>query len=210
MDETWKTAFEKVRADAAEIKNEGLNKHDPAFDPWHRRARSVLLKYAPVKIPAFDEIRFASDFFLSKPGEEQLNINDRVALGCDLDLAVEIFNQSQVLVEEELRFKKSRERFQAAQSMTHAPETSAVAAPAPVPTADFESLNVLVGSLDLAQREKDEALEELRRAQQALAARPPDWDRIKRTIKFLLDFDRTLALKAVPVLLQGYEQNHPA
>lgn len=205
MEETLKAAFEKVIAEAAVLKKEALNRHDPAFDPWHRRARSVLLQFAPVKIPAFDEIRFASDYFLSKPGEEQLDINDRIALACDLDVAVEIFRQSAAQAEEELRFRKSRERIGGASLEVPA------AAPQPGPPAaraDLDSVRALVDSLDLTPREKEEAQEELRRAREALAAGPPDWDRIKRTIKFLLDFDRTLALQAVPVLLRAFEQNH--
>jgi len=207
MDEAWKASFEKVLAEADVLKKEALNRHDSAFDPWHRRARSVLLQFAPVKIPAFDEIRFASDYFLSKPGEEQLDINDRIALACDLDLAIEIFRLSAAQVEEDLRFKKRRARIGGAslEAPAAAPQTSP-AAQAPVP--DFEALNALVAALDLTQREKEEAGEELRRARQALLADPPDWDRVKRTVKFLLDFDRTLALKAVPVLLRAFEQNN--
>ncbi len=208
MDTPWKPAFRKLVDEAGTLKQEALNRHDPAFDPWHRRARSVLLRYAPVKIPAFDEIRFASDFFLSKPAEEQTEINDRIALACDLDLAVELFQQAEALVDEEWRFQKSRERFRTVTPVVQGggPAPAASPPPAPASTGGLEALMDWVRTLDLREEEIQQAVEELERARRALASRPPDWDRLKRTLKFLLDFDQTLARKAVPLLLLEFEQ----
>ncbi len=206
----WTEIFDQVADNARALKEVALNRHDRDFDPWHRQARSILLRYAVVKIPAFDEIPFASDFFLGKPDTEQSDINDRIALCSDIDLALDLLEVARRQVVEELRLKKSRERVKGGASF-EVPEQAAGRTPAE-PEAlklteassqgGLDALPVLVEASDLTRREKEEALEEIDRVLKALADGNPDWDRIKRTIKFLLDFDKTLALTAVPLILE--------
>ncbi len=206
-------AFEKINAGAKSLKEVALNRHDRDFDSWQRQARNLLLRYAPVKIPAFDEIRFASDFFLGKPENEQIDINDRIALFSDIDLALDILEAAKAHVIEELRLKKSRERIKGSASLELPKEDKPVSAPFPNdPTVDasplasgLDELPAIIEALDnFTRREKEEALEEIDRVRQALDKEHPDWDRVKRTVKFLLDFDKTLALAAVPLILQRY------
>ncbi len=86
MTDNWKTQFDLIVHGAQSIKENCLNQNDEKFAPWHEKARKAIAQYAPKKLPTFDEIRFASDFFLSKSREEQEEINDRIALLSDIDL----------------------------------------------------------------------------------------------------------------------------
>ena len=202
MSDDWNHSFDQVKNEALALQSAAYNRNDKDFAPWHRKARSVLLKYAPVKIPAFDEIRFASDFFLSQPGEKQDTINDSIAISEDLDLAIDLFEQAARKIESDLRYQKRRGDMG---KMTVEPiaESMPVPADAQTPgTGTMADLRGLLDSLDLTSREKDDALEELERLEKTLASAEPDWDRVKRSIKFLLDFDRTLAIRAVPWILQ--------
>jgi len=209
----WTEAFDKITEGANSLKEVALNRHDRDFEVWQRQARNLLLRHAPVKIPAFDEIRFASDFFLGKPDTEQIDINDRIALHSDIDQALELLEMAKGQVVEELRLKKSRERIKGGASFEYPeqtkPSTSSEPEVAPTPQValiheGMDGLPGLVEASDLTQREKEEALEEIDRVRQALEQNRPDWDRIKRTIKFLLDFDKSLALTAVPLILKRY------
>lgn len=202
----WEEAFRQLSEGAKTLKEEALNRHDRDFDPWHRQARSVLLRYCPVKIPAFDEIRFASDFFLGKGGEEQLEINDRIALVCDLDLALEIFEHAREAVADELRRKKSRERIGGGASMPPAAQAEEGRPPEPS-LPEIDPLLEQLEAMDLTRREKEEAWEEIERVLTLLGKPDPDWDRIRRTLKFLLDFDKTLALDAVPEIIKRYQHH---
>ncbi|MCA9482367.1 MAG: hypothetical protein KC553_01395 [Nitrospina sp.] len=211
----WEEAFHRVAEGAKVLKKEALNRHDREFDPWYRQARSLLLRYCPVKIPAFDEIRFASDFFLGKSGEAQLDINDRIALVCDLDLALEIFEHAGEIVADELRRKKSRDRIGGGASMQPPVPPQPAAAesfgaqdtPESAPATNADPLLEQLEAMDLSRREKEEAREEIERVIALLKTPDPDWDRVRRTLKFLLDFDKTLALNAVPELLQRYKHH---
>lgn len=214
--EPWAEAFQNLVKGAATIKADALNRHDRDFAPWHRQARSVLLRYCPVKIPAFDEIRFASDFFLGRNGEDQFDINDRIALVSDIDLALEIFEQARELVQKDERFRKSRERIGGSASIETpdrkppSPAENKTPEPAQVKEAGGQDpLLARLQDMDLSQREKDEVREELERVIRILEQPDPDWDRIKRTVKFLLDFDKTLALATVPEILQRYQHPTP-
>ncbi len=211
--DAWTEAFNKITEGAHSLKEVALNRHDRDFDIWHRQARNILLRHAPVKIPAFDEIRFASDFFLGKPETDQIDINDRIALHSDVDQALELLEMAKAQVAEELRLKKSRERIKGGASFEYSdptkPSTSSESGvPSPSQAAleheGMDALPGLVEASDLTRREKEEALEEIDRVRQALEQSHPDWDRIKRTVKFLLDFDKTLALAAVPLILKRY------
>lgn len=206
-------AFEKINAGAKSLKEVALNRHDRDFDPWQRQARNLLLRYAPVKIPAFDEIRFASDFFLGKPENEQIDINDRIALVSDIELALDILAAAKAHVMEELRLKKSRERIKGGASLEVPEEVNPASTSLPndqkvvgsqLPSG-LDELPAIIEALDdFTRREKEEALEEIDRVRQALDKEHPDWDRVKRTVKFLLDFDKALALTAVPLILKRY------
>ncbi len=211
--DAWKESFDRVEEGARSLKEVALNRYDRDFEVWHRQARSVLLRYGAVKIPAFDEIRFASDFFLGKDGDEQKDINDRIALVSDIDLALEIIATVRAQVADELRLKKSRERIGGGASLEH---STSVPTPQEPPEAlppdsslsldDFDQLLALVEASDFSRREKEDALEEIERVRQVLTGGNPDWDRIKRTLKFFLDFDKVLALEAIPVILQSYKK----
>ena len=76
-----------------ELKKEALNRDDTRFEIWHQKAREAVVRYTPLKLPAFDEILFASDFFISKPATERDVINDRIALVSDCNLANQILEE---------------------------------------------------------------------------------------------------------------------
>ncbi|QPJ60807.1 MAG: hypothetical protein G3M70_02450 [Candidatus Nitronauta litoralis] len=207
-------AFSKIKTGAQSLKEVAQNRHDRDFDSWQRQSRNLLLRYAPVKIPAFDEIRFASDFFLGKPESEQIDINDRIALISDIDLALEILEAAREHVFEELRLKKSRERIKGGATLELPEECESVSASLQNESKKAENLSssgldslpaIIEGLEDFTRREKEEALEEINRVRQVLDKEHPDWDRVKRTIKFFLDFDKTLALAAVPLILKRYQ-----
>ncbi|MFQ5481816.1 MAG: hypothetical protein ACE5ER_03565, partial [Nitrospinaceae bacterium] len=139
--------------EAQPLREDAYNGLDPALNQWREKTRQALLEFAAVKIPAFDEIRFASDFFLSQAETKQPSINDRIALACDLDLAVEILEQAVALIEEKRPFPRRRPTRPAA-----SPETAG-SGPGP----GIEDLLHIVESLDLSPREKQEALEDLKR-----------------------------------------------
>ena len=174
--------------EAETLKQEALNFCDARFAPWRNRALQCILQRAPVKQPAFEEIRFASDFLLSKPKDEQAGINDRIALACDIDLAIEVLQQVSALEEEKEQLEKGKR----------------LAQPVAAPQGENASLLELLDSFEFSEREKEEVRMEFERVEAALKQPQPDWDRAKRTIKFLLDFDRNLALRAIPQILSRF------
>jgi hypothetical protein len=177
--------------EAETLKQGALNFCDARFAPWRDRALQCIQQLASVKQPAFEEIRFASDFLLSKPADEQAGINDRIALACDIDLAVEILRQVITLVEEKEQQEKGKRQAQ----------------PTPTLTGRDTSLLELLDSFEFSEREKEEVRMEFERVEAALEQPQPDWDRAKRTIKFLLDFDRNLALQAIPQILSRFSNS---
>ena len=65
------------------LKKEALNRDNSRFRSWHSKVREAVPGFTPKKNSAFDEITFASDFFLSKLNAERININDRIDLRSD-------------------------------------------------------------------------------------------------------------------------------
>jgi hypothetical protein len=194
MTERWKDDILQIIDTANALKQSAMNRHDARFPGWHRQTRDCIQNLAPKKLPAFDEIRFASDFFLSKPEDTQTEINDRIALVSDLDLCIEMMNQIMETAEEAQQKAKARRQAgipTAPQGQTPQPNT-------PPPSGD---LREVVTGLDLSARDKEEVLAEIERVERALAKPQPDWDQIKRVIRFLLDFDRNLAVEAIPLIL---------
>ena len=184
-------AIHTLIQEAETLKQEALNFCDARFAPWRDRARQCIQQLAPVKQPAFEEIRFASDFLLSKPKDEQAGMNDRIALACDIDLAVEVLRQVIALVAENEQLEKGKR----------------LAQPIPTPVQRSGSLLELLDSFEFSEREKEEVRTEFERVETALEQPQPDWDRAKRTIKFLLDFDRNLALQAIPQILSRFSNS---
>jgi len=184
-------AIHTIIQEAEILKQEALNFCDARFAPWRIRALQCIQQLAPVKQPTFEEIRFASDFLLSKPEDKQAGINDRIALACDIDLAVEVLRQVIALAEENEQLEKGKR----------------LAQPIPTPAQRAGSLIELLDSFEFSEREKEEVRAEFERVEAALEQPQPDWDRAKRTIKFLLDFDRHLALQAIPQILSRFSNS---
>lgn len=192
-----------IVAEAETIRREALNRDDPRIQVWYEEARKAVLQFAPVKLPAFNEIPFASDYFLSRPAEERKRINDRIALVSDFDLALKLLIDVNNLVRRENPATKG-------EKPPLAPVTAWPKPPIPsgqgtgIHATDLAAVRELAANMGFSSRELDEALAVLDQAGAELAAASPDWDRIKRVVKFLVDFDRKLALAAVPVILSLY------
>lgn len=200
MTDDWKAPFDEITRGAQAIKESCLNRHDEKFAPWHERARKILVQYAPKKLPTFDEIRFASDYFLSKNREEQEDIDDRIALISDIDL----FQKITTTLVHDLR-KKNR-HFVKLEEIIH--EDSKLQADREPTQVKWESTpntlkqsRELVMKLSLPRRDAEEALQEIDRVEREFGKTHPDWDLIKRSIKFFLDFDRLLAQEIIPLIL---------
>lgn len=195
MTDRWKDDILHIIDEANALKESAMNRHDARFAGWHRRARACIQTLTPKKLPSFDEIRFASDFFLSKPEDTQIEINDRIALVCDLDLCIDLLNQIIEITEDEQLKAKARRQAAPRGSAPAEPESTS---PAP---SKGRNLRDVVADLDLSSRDRDEVLTEIERVERALANPQPDWDQIRRVIRFLLDFDRRLAIEAIPLIL---------
>ena len=195
-------AVQKLRIlieDSALIKNESLNRDDPRFPLWHDKVKEAIVQNAPVKRFAFDEIPFASDFFLSKAIADRAVINDRIALVSDLKLAVELLEEIIVIAEQE----RIRNNLKSLRCQTHSFEKT--------PSEGNESSDLgwrkMFEKIELSgfsSREKDEVRETLKNLQNISHSSERDWDRFKRGIKFILDFDRSLALEVVPFLIEAF------
>ncbi|CCQ90801.1 hypothetical protein NITGR_390014 [Nitrospina gracilis 3/211] len=194
MSERWQETDSRLREEGGALKQSAMNRHDARFSDWHANARAFVQEFAPKKLPAFDEIRFASDFLLSKPEDEQKEINDRIALVSDVDLCFDLLDQVAEIAEESSKKEKARKQAGPASS----PSPASAAQPAPV---NAQDLRAVVDRMDLSSRDKAEILDEIERVERALSKPQPDWDQIKRVIRFLLDFDRTLAIEAIPLIL---------
>ena len=197
MSDDWKTLFDEIIRDAHIFKETCLNRNDTKFPPWHERARKILVQYAPKKLPTFDEIRVAADYFISKNKEEQEDIDDRIALFSDIDL----FQKMASALVHDLR-KKNR-NFVKLEEIVHEDTRSQELVPAkrePSPN-DFRQSRELIMGMSLPRHDAEEALQEIDRVERELGKTRPDWDLIKRSIKFFLDFDRKLAQEAIPLIL---------
>jgi hypothetical protein len=185
-----------VVADAETIRNAASNRDDPRIRSWREKAREAVARLAPAKLPAFDEIPFASDYFLSRPETERRRIDDRIALVSDFDAAVKI-----------LRDIAERVRRAGVAGDSNNPSS-------PVAARDgrwerngapgLAEVRGLAANMGFPPRDLEEALAALDQAEAGIAAAPPDWDRVKRAVKFLMDFDRALALAAVPAIFSLY------
>lgn len=199
MSERWQETVSQLRNEGKAMKQSAVNRHDARFSGWHAKARRFVQEFAPKKLPAFDEIRFASDFFLSKPEDEQKEINDRIALVSDIDLCFELLEQVVEIAQENAQKQNARKQARPAPVPPAAePTPKSAASPAP---ASADELRAVVERMDLSARDKAEILDEIERVERALSKPQPDWDQIKRVIRFLLDFDRTLAIEAIPLIL---------
>lgn len=194
MTERWKDEILQIIGGANALKESAMNRYDTRFPDWHRRARDCIRDLAPKKLPSFDEIRFASDFFLSRPESSQAEINDRIALISDLDLCIEMMHQILEAAEEAQRKADAR-------SQTGAPGADPARPARREAPPLIGDLRGMVAGLDLSARDREEVLAEIERVERALAKPQPDWDQVKRVIRFLLDFDRVLAVEAIPLIL---------
>lgn len=200
MTDRWTETLQPLIAEGNTLKASAMNRHDARFSGWHAKARGFVQEFAPKKLPTFDEIRFASDFLLSKSDDEQREINDRIALMSDFDLCFELLEQVAEVAQEAEKKAKAR---RLATPQPPASQAAASQSPesAPAPAASSGDLRAVVDRMDLSARDKEEIMAEIERVERALSKPQPDWDQIKRVIRFLLDFDRTLAIEAIPLIL---------
>lgn len=197
----------EIVEEAESIKNEALNRDDPQFQGWYDQVRSIVIENAPGKLLAFDEIPFASDYFLLKTLEEREEINDRIALVSDIDQALRLMDDITALLEKEAARQKREERkkkFKTTPLKKAGQENDAGATPAAM--GGWKTVVEKVGQLNISEQEKEKVLDEIARVEKELTSRHADWDVIKRAIKYFLDFDRELALTAVPVILAAYKR----
>ena len=188
------------------LKREILNRDDPRFKIWYKSTRDSVNRFTPNKLLAFDEISFASDFFLSKSINERIGINDRIALVSDFELADQILRF--VLLQVKANQDKSHKDFLKPKISTSKPNKRVSLLPKLVfddSETGWEELSHLLESGAFADREKVEASAILQNLRKSLSDSDPDWDQMKRGIKFLLEFDRHLAIEAVPFLLLFYK-----
>lgn len=204
ISDDWKNKLDEIFRDAHTLMGNCLNRNDEKFAPWYEHARKIVVQYAPQKLPTFDEIRFASDYFLSKNRDEQEEIDDRIALSSDIDL----FQKMVSVIANDLR-KKTRQFVKLEDLIHHKEETKPQITQEPVlvkwdPAQTPDALNQtrkIITSLSFSRRDEAEALQEVDRVEHELGKPRPDWDLIKRSIKFFLDFDRKLAQEAIPLIL---------
>lgn len=184
-----KPVFQSILDEVLAIKQDCLNRNDPEFVAWHLRLADAIREFASFKIPAFEEIRFASDFFLSKDSQDAPEINDRIALACDVDEAVSLVQAVLHHLEKQTpALRQSRK--------------TAVATPTSNALDPNNELMRLVDVSGLSEKEKAEFNEEMDGLQRELNRETPDWDLIKRKMKYLIDFGREPALKILPQVLR--------
>ncbi|MBI4383021.1 MAG: hypothetical protein HY579_03185 [Nitrospinae bacterium] len=192
MSEEWREVIGNILREARSLREQCLNRNDELFAPWHDKIRNAVIQYAPVKLPAFEEIRFASDYFLSKSAEEQDEINDRIALVSDLDAAVQLLKDILDALESKARRKPK------VSPAELPPGTIAAQDIGPVSLARAREQ---AAALSLSRRDREELLGEIGRVERELSKPDPGWDAVKRTVKYLLDLDRELALDTIPAIL---------
>ena len=192
--------FRILIADTALIKHKALNRDDPRFSPWYDKVREAVFQIVPVKRSAFEEITFASDFFLSKAIAERESINDRIALVSDLKLAVELLEEIVVIAEKE---KVGSSLGTLRCSFSGLQKTAAEVNE--FSEFGWGELFQKIESSSFSNREKEEVFETLESLRNLSKSSGRDWDRFKRGIKFLLDFDRELALEVVPFLIETFK-----
>ncbi len=192
----WREIIDSILREARSLREQCLNRNDELFSSWHDKIRDAVIQYAPVKLPAFEEIRFASDYFLSKSAEEQDEINDRIALVSDLDQAVQLLKDILNALESKARRKPGKRPA----SVPMAPEDIPALRP-PAGPVSLAPARARAAALSLSRRDREELLGEIDRVERELGKPDPDWDAIKRAVKYLLDLDREFALDTVPAIL---------
>ena len=220
-----KKIFQELLKESPVLKQEAWNCDHPNFSSWRERAKKAVAQFAPMKIPTFSEITFASDFYLSKAIEDRFEINDRIALVDDLNLAEKIFNEIIELLEKET----SRKRFRALQEnkvkalkkdfsevLVHGRFSKILKKAKEMKFSLREIEEISLDSNSIVVEEAGNILENSGIAAITLHARTTkqgytgksNWDLIKRTIKFFLDYDTKLALFVLPLICSEYENNH--
>ncbi len=192
--------FQELIKEGQELKKGAWNCDYPDFVDWHEKAKQAVVQFAPVKLPTFNEILFASDFYLSKPLEERIDINDRIALVDDFYLVENLFNGIIEALEKEnarkraLSFHENRKNKSSNSSSEDSSERRFL-----------EPLRK-AKEMQFSTRELEEIENELMRLELEFVQSNPNWDLIKRTIKFFLDYDSDLALLILPIILKEYKK----
>jgi hypothetical protein len=200
MQKNGKLVFEEIIKEGLEFKREIWNCDDPSFDVWHEKAKQAVVQYIPIKLSAFNEIAFASDYFLSKPDYERAEINDRIALVDDFNLVEKLFDFAIETLEKEVRrqrflkFKKNKSE----KLNTDLPSLATVKR--------FPELLEQAESMRFSNREVGEIKSELERLELEFSQPVPSWDRVKRIVKFFLDYDGEFALLSLPIILEEYKK----
>ena len=200
MLEDNKKLFGELIDEIQPLKQEAWNRDHPEFSNWHEKARQAVEQFAPVNLPAFNEILFASDFYLSKPIEERLEINDRIALVDDFNLVEKLFNG----IIEALAKEEARKR---ALSVHEDKEKKSSESFSEISSGEkFSGLLKKAKEMQFSSREFKEIESELARLELEFIKPTPNWDLIKRAVKFFLDYDSDFALLALPIIFKEYEK----
>lgn len=195
-----KKVFQELIQESQELKQNAWNCDHPEFSDWHEKAKQAVSEFVPVKLPTFNEILFASDFYLSKPLEKRININDRIALVDDFNSVEKFFNVIIEALEKEnarkrtLSFHENKKNKSNNSSLKDSSNKRF-----------SEPLNK-AKEMKFSSRELEEIESELMRLELEFAQPRPNWDLIKRTIKFFLDYDSDFALSVLPIIFKEYEK----
>lgn len=200
MIEDNKKVFQELIEKGQELKQSAWNCDYPDFSDWHEKAKQAVVQFAPVKLPAFNEILFASDFYLSKPFEERIEINDRIALVDDFNLVEKLFNRIIEKLEKENDRKRALSFHQKKKSELNKNSSEDSSGKR------FSEFLKNIKEMPFSSRELEEIESEIIRLELEFAQQRPNWDLIKRTIKFFLDYDSELALLVLPKILKAYEK----
>jgi hypothetical protein len=192
--------FQELIEESRRLKQGAWNCDYPDFVDWHEKAKQAVVQFAPIKIPTFNEILFASDFYLSKPLEERIDINDRIALVDDFNLVENLFNGIiEALGKENARNRAlSFHQNKKNKSSKSSSENSSMKR--------FSEPLKKSKDMKFSTRELGEIESELMRLEMEFARPRPNWDLIKRTIKFFLDYDSDFAFLVLPTILEEYKK----
>jgi hypothetical protein len=192
--------FQDLIKEGQGLKKGAWNCDYPDFVDWHEKAKQAVVQFAPIKLPTFNEILFASDFYLSKSLEERIGINDRIALVDDFNLVENLFiGIIQVL-------EKENARKRALSAHENRKKKSSKSLPENFSEQRFSELLKKAKEMQFSARELEEIKDELTHLELEFAQPRPNWDLIKRTIKFFLDYDSDFALLILPIILEGYKK----
>jgi hypothetical protein len=200
MIEDNQKVFQELIEESLGLKQGAWNCDYPDFVDWHEKAKQAVVQFAPVKIPTFNEILFASDFYLSKPLEERIDINDRIALVDDFNIVENLFNG----IIEALGKENARNRaLSFHQNKKNKTKNSSLE-----DSSKRRFLEPLrkAKEMKFSSRELEEIESELMRLEIEFDQPIPNWDLIRRTIKFFLDYDSDFALLVLPTILDEYKK----